>query len=99
MRGCPFACYYCCSPKIYGPRASYRSVDNVISEVRFLVEKFGINSLYFFDPTFTLDRERSIELAERLKEFGLDWTCQTRVDQIDANLLRKLKLFSNVILA
>jgi len=91
VRGCPFGCYYCCSPRIYGTKVVYRSIDNVVAEVRFLVERFGIDGLYFFDPTFTLYKDRAIQLALRLKQFGLDWTCQTRVDCVDEEVLQAMK--------
>jgi len=90
-RGCPYRCYYCCSPNIYGTSVRYRSIENVIAEVTLLKMKYNIDSLYFFDPTFTLNRERTIKLVTTLEPFGLDWTCQTRVDKIDEKLLALMK--------
>ena len=91
MRGCSFKCYYCCSPAIYGSSVRQRSVSNVIFEIKSLKERYGIDSIYFFDPTFTIVRKRAIELAEGLWPLDLDWTGQTRVDKIDPELLRTLK--------
>lgn len=91
VRGCPFDCYYCCSPTIYGRRVQKRDIENVMTEISLLKEKYNINSIYFFDPTFTLDRIRTMDLASRLREFDLQWTFQTRVDHVDAKLLEYLK--------
>lgn len=90
-RGCPYGCYYCGAPEIYGTKVGFRSVEAVATEVQTMIDQFGTTNLYFFDPTFTLDRARSIKLAERLGDLGVHWTCQTRVDRIDYALLKALK--------
>ncbi|MGE5411500.1 MAG: B12-binding domain-containing radical SAM protein [Clostridiales bacterium] len=87
MRGCPYSCSYCSSGEIFGRRVGFRSISNVIDEVKFLKEKYNIQRLYFFDPTFTIDRNRAIELARALKEYDVNWTCETRVDRIDPQIL------------
>lgn len=91
VRGCPYDCFYCCSPAIYGTRVSERSIAKVVDEVKELQGKYKINSLYFFDPTFTLNKGRALTLANELKNFDLNWTCQTRVDRVDYDLLVSLK--------
>ena len=68
-----------------------RSIANIDEEVKYLIDRYDIDSLYFFDPTFTIDKKRTIELADKIKDFALDWTCQTRVDQVDRDILRSLK--------
>lgn len=90
-RGCPYGCYYCGAPEVYGTKVGFRSVEAVITEVQTMIDQFGTTDLYFFDPTFTLDRTRTIKLAERLKDTGVNWTCQTRVDKIDSDLLVNLR--------
>lgn len=90
-RGCPYDCFYCCSPTIYGINVAERDITKVIDEVRMLQNKHKINSLYFFDPTFTLNRNRALALAKELRKFDLNWTCQTRVDRVDSQLLVNLK--------
>jgi len=91
QRGCHFDCHYCCSPAIYGTQVRQRSISNVIFEIRSLKERYGVDSIYFFDPTLTIVRKRAIELAEGLFPLDMDWTGQTRVDKIDPELLRTLK--------
>lgn len=90
-RGCPYGCYYCCSPRIYGCFVQYRGIDNVLAEVCYLIERFGIDSLYFFDPTFTLNKTRALQLAQKLGQLSINWTCQTRVDCIEPYLLETMR--------
>lgn len=90
-RGCPFNCFYCCSPTIYGTKVAERDITKVMDEIRFLKRHYNVNSLYFFDPTFTLSKVRAMALADQLKGFDINWTCQTRVDRVDPELLTSLK--------
>ena len=91
VRGCPYECFYCCSPAIYGTRVGDRDVAEVGREVRALKERYGIETVYFFDPTFTLNRARTLRLLAVLAELEVDWTCQTRVDRIDPELLAAMR--------
>jgi radical SAM superfamily enzyme YgiQ (UPF0313 family) len=90
-RGCPYECAYCCSPTIYGTRMGFRSAERVVEEIAALRDRYGVETIYFFDPTFTLHRTRTRQLLQRLAPLGLEWTCQTRVDRIDAELLSEMK--------
>ena len=45
----------------------------------------------FYDDTFTLKKTRAIELSNRLGELGISWICNTRVDQIDVEVLQAMK--------
>lgn len=72
-RGCPGQCNFCASKNFWGRRFRMRSVENIISEVRELVEKYGIKELQFIDDNLTLDKERAIKIFEELKQFNLRW--------------------------
>jgi radical SAM superfamily enzyme YgiQ (UPF0313 family) len=61
-RGCPFSCIYCTYPILEGTRIRLRQVDEIIDEIRELVEKYGTEYLYFVDDIFNYP----VEFAERL---------------------------------
>jgi len=90
QRGCPWTCYYCCSPRIYGNIVRNRSIKDVVREIEFLKRNYGIDTVYFFDPTLTLDRERTLKLSAAMQKLEVTWTGQTRVDRVDANLLESM---------
>ena len=51
-RGCPFSCIYCTYPLLEGSRVRLRPVDEIIAEIRELVERYGVDYLYFVDDIF-----------------------------------------------
>jgi len=41
-RGCPFECTFCASPKLWGRTLRYRSPQNVVEEIEYLVKNFDV---------------------------------------------------------
>ena len=93
-RGCPYHCSFCLWPQsMYGHRQRFRSVENVISEVRRLVDCYGVRELNIDDGTFTTNHKRVIEFCRRVRKekFDLIWTCNGRVDTLDDRMLSEMK--------
>ncbi len=87
-RGCPWNCYFC-SKTFYGTRL--RSIDNIISEVKELVDRYKINGIFFNDELLAVNKERIYDLCEQIEPLNLKWQCQARVNIVDYNLLKRLK--------
>jgi len=83
-RGCPYGCTYCSLTKFW-QRWRGKSVDKVMEEIEFLVSE-GATHLMFVDDHFTFDKERTMELVNRFKDYGFTWQLQTRVDRIDREM-------------
>ena len=90
-RGCPYRCIYC-SRGVYGPYRE-RSVENVLEELREIVDVQKIKNLVFYDDNFTINRKRTIQICELIVKEGIDmrWICATRVDLVDRDLLEKMR--------
>lgn len=86
-RGCPYECIFCASHLAYKRRTRYRSLDNVFAEIKECMEKYGINHVTILDDTFTLNKPLVKEFCHRIKELGITWNCDTRVDQVDQEML------------
>ena len=82
-RGCSYPCDFCC----LSMPVRTRSPAGVEADVRHLVTRFGVREVHFVDPTFTLRRERALEICERLRALPVHWSCKTRVDRTDDVLL------------
>jgi len=93
-RGCPYPCTFCLWPQgMYGHQQRFRSIDNVIAELKEVIDKYGVKEMNIDDGTFTTNRKRVLEFCEKLKEnnIKLIWTCNGRVDNVDEELLRAMK--------
>jgi radical SAM superfamily enzyme YgiQ (UPF0313 family) len=98
-RGCPHNCKYCCNHllrKIYGSEGKpirFRSVDNVIAEIRHVVREHPfITTLAFDDDILFLHRKWSEEFAEKYRrEVHLPFMCNARADVTDEALVDLLK--------
>ena len=90
-RGCPFSCTFCFKG-MWGRKVRCRSIDNVIEEIKHVIEKYNARQFSFKDDSFTLDRKRIIELCDKLiaQEIKISWECTTRVDLIDEHLLKRM---------
>ncbi len=87
-RGCPYHCHFC-SRTISGTR--FRSIDNVVAEISFLKDRYGIKGVFFNDETLVASRKRVYELCEKIEPFGLRWNCQGRANLMDRELLQAMK--------
>ncbi len=91
-RGCPYRCAYCSKP-VFGSRFRAQSPDRVVAEIVYLQEKFGVREIAFYDDSFTLDKKRVHAIAEKIiaKKLKIAWTCETRVNLVDKELLAQMK--------
>lgn len=91
-RGCPYRCAYCSKP-IFGNKFRAQSPERVIEEVAYYQSKFGIKEIAFYDDVFTLNKKRAYAIADSIMQKGLKihWTCETRVNLVDKELLHHMK--------
>jgi radical SAM superfamily enzyme YgiQ (UPF0313 family) len=87
-RGCPGKCRFCGSPKFWGPKVRFHSVEYFVDELERLYKK-GINFFYFSDDTFSLDKNRVIEICKKILEKGLNitWVAISRVNYMSEDIL------------
>jgi radical SAM superfamily enzyme YgiQ (UPF0313 family) len=94
--GCPCDCVFCAVNNIWKGRRRFRSADNVVKEIAFLVETYGWDEISFADDTFTLSRKHATKLCDRLLQVDdgrllCEWRCTTRVDMVDRVLLETMR--------
>jgi anaerobic magnesium-protoporphyrin IX monomethyl ester cyclase len=91
-RGCASRCRFCLL-EMYGRGVRRKKVEKLAAEIEYVVSQFGVKTAYFMDLEFTVLRNQVLDLCEFLirKRYGLRWTCQTRLDLVDAPLLEKMK--------
>jgi radical SAM superfamily enzyme YgiQ (UPF0313 family) len=98
-RGCPYDCAYCCNHlrrKIYGSKGRpvrFRSVDNVISELKHVIKRYPFcKTVNFDDDILFLKKKWSEEFAERYStEIKLPFICNARANLTDKTTVDLLK--------
>jgi radical SAM superfamily enzyme YgiQ (UPF0313 family) len=89
-RGCPFKCTFCDRPHL-GEKFRARSAENILAELEKCL-KMGITKFLFYDDTFTINKERVIELCDKIveKKLRMNWNIRTRVDVVDEEIIAAL---------
>ncbi len=94
-RGCPYECIFCSQRKISGKKYRYMSTEVVIDEINLLISKYKQSHINFVDDNFTANKQRIIELTEKMIEKGFykkaSFDFQTRADAVDSEMLILLK--------
>lgn len=93
-RGCPFNCYFC-NKLTFGQRFGARNPENVIKEIDWLVRKYKIKELDFYDDCFNFDIERAEKILDLIIKRGyklhLRFSNGIRADKMTPRLLEKMK--------
>lgn len=94
-RGCTNRCIFCTSHCTWGQQVRFRTPQNILHELDWLVEKYDYDGkeLLFYDDNFTLKRGRVLEFCRRLlrRNYQVHWKCMSRVNGIDSELVAAMK--------
>lgn len=72
-RGCPFKCSFCCLHIISKRKYRERNINDVISEIVELKNKYPrLKTIQFHDDNFTLNNNRVIDLCKKIIALSLD---------------------------
>jgi len=91
-RGCPHRCTFCYGRKFFNKAWFGRNAENVLEELDGLLKKYPmIDSVYFNDDNFIVDRERMMKICKGLKKRNLKYSVFSRADYIDEDLIKFLR--------
>jgi len=90
-RGCPFNCLFCDRPHL-GKNFRCRSASNVVKEMETCAQ-MGIKEIFIYDDTFTVNRQRVVDICQKIISRGINinWDIRARVDTVDLELLTLMK--------
>jgi anaerobic magnesium-protoporphyrin IX monomethyl ester cyclase len=90
-RGCPYQCIFCDRPHL-GKRFRARSATNVVDEMEQCVA-LGIREFLVYDDTFTIQRQRVLDVCAEIirRKLDIGWDVRARVNTVDEEMLRKMR--------
>ncbi|MFH1423786.1 MAG: radical SAM protein [Candidatus Nealsonbacteria bacterium] len=91
-RGCPFSCIFCLKIMMPG-KYIVRTPENIIEEIKYLIDRFGIRSVFFQDWEFLIDKERVRKICGLILKNNLkfEWGCNARLSDIEEELVAMMK--------
>ncbi len=89
-RGCPFRCDFC-HKSVFGDLFSARPAPSVVAEMQEIAE-LGYDHVWMSDDLFTLNYNRTRDLARAIEEahLPLTWECLSRVTHVDRALFDQM---------
>ena len=93
-RGCPGRCTFCASGTMWGRRLSFHSAGYVVDSIEKALAQLPTPAILIKDDTFTANRGRAMAVCREIRRRGLSflWSCDTRADVLDEELLREMRL-------
>lgn len=102
-RNCPFHCLYCVPSSLTfareiefrkehpgrKPTIGFRSIGSIEAEVRQLAAE-GYRAIGFMDDNFIWNETRTRDICRIMRDNGMVWGCQARVDAITEPIARML---------
>ncbi len=70
-RGCPYNCNFCVVPATNGRKWRARTPENVVNEIIYMMDKFGVNEFHWEDLNPTAGEGRILEICRLIIEKGL----------------------------
>lgn len=92
-RGCVYNCGFCNACAVHGRKVRYKDPKRVVEEMLYLKNNFNTKGIAFFDSTFTVNKQWVNDFCDLIvkKGLGLPWSCYSRTDTVDEELLQKMK--------
>ncbi len=92
-RGCPFNCVFCNSHSLWTNKWRKRSAQNIVDEIKLLINQHGRKSIVFNDDSFNIDAKRVIEICNLIidQEPDILWSTSIRVDLVTNEIAQKMK--------
>lgn len=91
-RGCPFECTFCSTNLFFKRRYRMKSAERLVTEMRFLQEKYNHRNFDMVHDMFTVDQKRVREISQAIRssDMAIRWGCSARADCVNPELLAEM---------
>lgn len=92
-RGCPWQCTFCGAETTWGRGFRGHSVGYVVDAIEAALARLPVKMIQIKDDTFTANRRRALEICHEIqrRQVKFLWSCDTRVDVLDEELLVEMR--------
>lgn len=92
-RGCPYNCTFCSTKTFWKRKYRLKSNERIIDEIRHCIAQTGCRHFTLNHDLFTANRKRIESFCYAIIEQQVDvkWTCSSRIDTIDEELILLMK--------
>ncbi len=81
--GCPFTCSFCAVVPLYNAQWKGKSATLIYRDIQYLKEQYGADAVEFHDNNFFVSEKRTVEFSHLIKNEGLVWWGEGRIDTVD----------------
>lgn len=71
-RGCPMKCAYCSYPFLNGKKVRMRSPEDVVDEIEYLINQYGVNQFNFVDGVFNTPKGHAEAICHEIINRNLE---------------------------
>ena len=89
-RGCSQFCNFCASHLTWTRNVRWRSVEKVVEEIKYCIDKYGIKSFKFSDENIASNKKWINDFCSLIKRFNIEWFTIARVDSVDIETLNNM---------
>jgi radical SAM superfamily enzyme YgiQ (UPF0313 family) len=89
-RGCPFNCAFCASQAMWKRKVRFRSIKNIIKEMKFLIEKYDITEFRLADDNLVSNPKRCLKFCKAIKPLNIIWRCSIRAESITPKIAKAM---------
>ena len=89
-RGCPYSCFnYCTYPLQQGRKVRFRSVENIVNEIKKWTIDLNAKKFIFRDPVFSINRKFTVSLCEEIikQNLKIEFLVETHLNNLDDVLI------------
>jgi anaerobic magnesium-protoporphyrin IX monomethyl ester cyclase len=80
--GCPFFCNFCAVVNMVNGKWFPQTAAQAAGVVATYARRWGVNGVEFYDNNFFVHEARTAEFSERIRDLGLGWWGEARIDTL-----------------
>ena len=93
-RGCPSKCSFCANPILWRKKLRFYSTEYCLSTFKKALARLPVPYVMIADDTFTANKNRTLKICDAIidNKINILWSCSTRADAMEDEILRKMRL-------